>query len=378
MKRLLIVISLISIMSFECKPNFSKVAEIMRKSVADHAFPGGTIAVGNDKEVVWSEAFGNQDYTHLQAVTPNTLYDLASLTKVIGTTSVYMKLVEAEKINVKHPVREYLPDFIDKAPTPHDKELRHNITIENLLTHTGGFFADKPFWKYPSVKGYKTLIDEILKTPLENPPNTKFVYSDISMMIAGEVASHVGNKPLDQLEQELVFRPLMMNDTLRNPPKSLWYRVPPTEKVPDTNDTYIHGFVHDENARAGQGITGHAGLFSTTLDLSVFATQILLGLQGKGKLFSNAVLEQFVSQSKVIPNLGRTLGWAFDDQGTSEKPDRYIHHTGFTGTSIRIYLDRKLYIILLTNRVHPTRENTEIIKVRLEVADAVLKAVSGN
>jgi CubicO group peptidase (beta-lactamase class C family) len=228
------------------------------------------------------------------------------------------------------------------------------------------------------VKGYKTLIDEVLKTPLENPPNTKFVYSDISMIIAGEVASRVGNKPLDQLEQELIFRPLMMNDTLRNPPKSLWYRVSPTEKIPDTNDTFIHGVVHDANARAGQGITGHAGLFSTTLDLSVFATQILLGLQGKGKPFSNTVLEQFVSQSKVIPNLGHTLGWDFTDQGTPEKPDRYIHHTGFTGTSIRIYLDRKLYIILLTNRVHPTRENTEIIKVRLEVADAVLKAVSGN
>lgn len=365
-------------MSVECILNFTKVAEIMKKSIEDQAFPGGVIAVGNDKEVLWSEAFGNQDYQHHKAVTINAMYDLASLTKVTGTTPVYMKLVESGKINVKDPVKKYLPDFIEKAPTTKDKELRQNITIENLLTHTGGFQADKPFWNYSTVKDYKTLIDAVLRTPLENPPNTKYVYSDISMMIAAEVASHVAGKPSYELEQELIFKPLMMNNTLRNPPKSLWDRIPPTEKIPGTNDTYVHGVVHDENARAGQGLTGHAGLFSTVLDLSVLATEILHGLQGKGKVFSKTVLEEFLRESKVIPNLGRTLGWVYSDKGTSEKPDRCVDHTGFTGTSIRIYLDRNIYYILLTNRVHPTRENTKISKVRLQVTDAILKTVADN
>lgn len=349
------------------KTDFSEAAAMLQRAVDDGAFPGCTVAVGNESGILWSAAFGHFDYESKKPVATNTIYDLASLTKVIGTTTVYMRLTALGKINVTDPVGKYLPEFIEAAPEETEKAKREQITIQQLLTHTGGITSWKPY--YRSVNSYKDLLQAIYNTPLESSPGEKFRYSDPGMMMLGEIASRAGGKKLPELEQELVFKPLKMTDTMRNPSSSLLDRIPPTERWPG-KETFVHGVVHDENSRAGEGITGHAGLFSTTGDISKLAIELLRALDGKSKLFPKAVAEKFTQKQG---NVNRGLGWAITSS-RSDLSERSFGHTGFTGTSISIDPERKLFIVLLSNRVHPTRDNGKIGRVRSELNELVVKA----
>ena len=186
--------------------------------------------VGTADKILWSEAFGCLDYKGHVPVTRETLYDLASVTKVTGTTSVFMQLVQQGKVRITDPVSKYLPEFIELAPTAKDKAKRKQITVEHLLTHTAGLTAWKAY--YRSHTNYAAMLHAILTTPLESEPGAQFRYSDFGMILAGEVASRAGKKPLAELEKELVFVPLGMTNTLRNPPPQLHARVAPTEKLP--------------------------------------------------------------------------------------------------------------------------------------------------
>lgn len=355
----------------EKPPVFSEAAAVLEKAVSDQAFPGCTAAVGNDSGILWSGAFGQFDYETGKKVGTNTIYDLASLTKVVGTTTVYARLSALGKIDLAEPVGKIIPEFLAGAADDTEKRKREKITIEHLLTHTGGIASWKPF--YRSVNSYSALMQAIYKTPLESDPGEKFRYSDPGMMLLGEIASRVGGKKLPQLERELAFDALKMGDTLRNPSAGLLERIPPTERWPD-KDTFVHGVVHDENSRAGEGITGHAGLFSTVEDLGKLSAEWLRAMQGKSKLFPKEVAENFTRERG---DLNRGLGWGIASQreanriGLSEKA---FGHTGFTGTSIWIDPDRNLFIILLSNRVHPTRDNNKIGQVRSDLAAAVVRA----
>jgi len=352
-------------------PNFSEAVLVLQEAIADRAFPGCAVAVGSDAGVVWSAAFGHSDYEDTQSVTNNTIYDLASCTKVVGTTSVYMRLSALGKINLTEHVEKILPEFIAAAADDDEKAKRKQITIEQLLTHTGGIAGWKPL--YRTVNSYSEVLQAIYKTPLELNPGEKFSYSDLGMMLLGEIAARVGGKKLPELERELVFDPLQMRDTMRNPPECLLNRIPPTERWPDRED-FVHGIVHDENSRAGEGITGHAGLFSTTEDLSKLATELLCAFDGDSKLFPKEVVENFTRKRGT---LNRGLGWGIAPQYDSSKTalsKTAFGHTGFTGTSIWIDPERKLFIILLSNRVHPTRDNDKIGKVRSQLAEAVVRA----
>ena len=197
-------------------PDFAKAAAILKRGIADHAFPGCTVVVGTADKVLWSDAFGCLDYTHHEPVTKQTLYDLASVTKVTGTTSVFMQLVKQGKVRMSDPVSQYLPEFLELAPTAEDRAKRKQITVEHLLTHTAGLTAWKAY--YRSQTNYAGMLQAVLKTPLESDPGAQFRYSDFGMMLAGEVASRAGKKPLAELEKELVFGPLGMTNTMRNPP----------------------------------------------------------------------------------------------------------------------------------------------------------------
>jgi CubicO group peptidase (beta-lactamase class C family) len=347
-------------------PDFSEAAAILKRGIADHAFPGCTIVVGTADKVLWSAAFGCLDYTHHVRATKQTLYDLASVTKVTGTTAVFMQLVKQGKVRMSDPVSQYLPEFLELAPTDEDRAMRQRITVAHLLTHTAGLTAWKAF--YRSQTNYAGMLHAIYLTPLESEPGAQFRYSDFGMMLAGEVASRVGKKPLAVLEQELVFRPLGMKSTLRNPPPRMLARVAPTERLPDSA-SFVHGVVHDENARAGEGITGHAGLFSTASDLGKLGAELLRADEGKSAWLSKPVFAEFVSPHELARNGNRGLGW-----GIERGSDRAIGHNGFTGTYIRVELGRKLYIVLLTNAVHPTRDNTKLGAVRHKVIDEVLRA----
>jgi serine-type D-Ala-D-Ala carboxypeptidase len=269
-------------------------------------------------------------------------------------------------VRMSDPVSKYIPEFIELAPTAEDGAKRKQITVAHLLTHTAGLTSWKAY--YRSHTNYAAMLQAILKTPLERDPGAQFRYSDFGMLLAGEVASRAGKKPLAELERELVFVPLGMTNTMRNPPPQLWPRVAPTERWPDSTN-YVHGVVHDENARAAEGITGHAGLFSTAEDLAKLAAELLRAAEGKSTWLSQSVLEEFARPHELAQNANRGLGW-----GIERDPKRALSHNGFTGTYIRVELSRKMYVVLLTNAVHPTRDNNKLGSVRRAFLDSVLQA----
>jgi CubicO group peptidase (beta-lactamase class C family) len=276
-----------------------------------------------------------------------------------------MQLVKQGKVRMPDRVSEYIPEFIDLAPTAEDRAKRKQITVEHLLTHTAGLTAWKAY--YRSQTNYAGMLHAILTTPLESEPGARFRYSDFGMMLAGEVASRAGGKPLAELEQELAFGPLGMTNTMRNPPPRLHARVAPTERLPDSTN-FVRGIVHDENARAGEGITGHAGLFSTAEDLGKLGAELLRADEGKSAWLSQPLLADFACPHELAQDSSRGLGW-----GIERGPKRAIGHNGFTGTYIRVELTRKMYIVLLTNAVHPTRDNNKLGAVRRAFLESVLQ-----
>ncbi len=349
------------------KPDFTEAAAVLQHGIQSHAFPGCSVVVGTDEQALWSDAFGFQDYTNQVRVTRDTLYDLASVTKVTGTTSVFMRLVALGKVKLSDPASKYLPECIAAAPTPAERAQREQITVEHLLTHTAGFVAWKPFYK--TVQGYGELLKAIYATPLQSAPGERFRYSDCGMILAGEIAACAGGKPLRELERELVFDPLGMKDTLRCPPANLAARIPPTEFEAATGKV-VQGVVHDENARAGDGITGHAGLFATAEDLGKLARELLRATEGKSTLFPRGVVEEFFRPRKLGGDTIRAVGWGIPDSSAGNT-DRLVSHNGFTGTYILLNLDQKRFVVLLTNRVHPTRDNNKLTQVRRAFLEAV-------
>ena len=365
--------------------DFSKVKTILVDAVKDGAFPGCAVAVGSSRGNYWQGGFGklardSRTAKKLSLSTGSkpggrTIYDLASLTKVIGTTSAITALVQKGKLSLKDKVADHLPGFAPSTLDNKSLSRRKKVTVRHLLLHTSGLPAWKPL--YRTCNSYRKLLTAILPTPLEAEPGSKYRYSDLGFILLGEIAARAGGKPLAKLEKELVFDPLGMKDTRRNPPSYLRRRIPPTE-FDVTAGKYVHGRVHDENARAGGGITGHAGLFSTTSDLSLLARELLLALKGKSGKLDKHTIETFVRCQDSPSGSSRALGWDTPSKESSAgklASKTSFGHTGFTGTSIWIDPQRDLYIILLSNRVHPTRKNRKITELRRKFSDAVLAAI---
>ena len=375
-------------MSLGRKPDFSGVSKVLAAAVKDGAFPGCAAAVGSSSGSYWTGGFGSLALDARTArklslsVTSKpeteTLYDLASLTKVVGTTSVVAALIQRGKLSLEDKVSKHLDGFAPASLKKKDRALKEKVTVEQLLLHTSGLPSWKPLFE--TCSSYKELLKIILKTPLETSPGARYRYSDLGFILLGEVAAKAGGKPLATIEKELVFEPLGMKATLRNPSAALRKKIAPTELDKKTKN-YIHGKVHDENARAGGGITGHAGLFSTAGDLSLLARELLLALKGKSKKLDSAIIRNFVRCKKSPKGSSRALGWDTPSEKSSAGDlagKKSFGHTGFTGTSIWIDPERDLYMILLSNRVHPSRKNRKISEVRRAFADAVITAVSKN
>ena len=342
---------------------------VLRESIQSRAFPGCTAVVGTEDKLLWSAALGHHDYSGTNPVTLDAIYDLASLTKVAGTTAVFMRLVALDKARLDDPIIRFVPEFLGEVSEPEQRAQRERVTIEHLLTHSAGLGPWKPF--YRSVNSYAELLAEVFRIPLEAPPGERHRYSDISLILAGEVAARAGGQPLPRLERELIFEPLGMTHTLRCPPLELLSRIPPTEIDAATGQA-VHGVVHDENARGGNGETGHAGLFATAEDLGKLAAELLRGAEGRSELFPRDVLDQFF-RPRSVGGTVRAVGWNVlsDDEGLT------LNHTGFTGTSLQLDLQRKRYAVLLTNRVHPSRDNQQIARVRKEFRTAVKRQFAG-
>jgi beta-N-acetylhexosaminidase len=331
-------------------------------------FPGTSIAIGHRGRLV-QKSYGKFDYSASSlAVTTETIYDLASLTKVVTATTLAMQLFEDGRLKLEHPVSRFFPSF--------STEEKDKVTVRHLLTHSSGLPAHLPLYK--ELKGKRAFVQRILQLPLESEPGTKAVYSDLGIILLGDILEKVTGKPLDQLAREQIFRPLGMTHSLFNPGGSSRSKIPPTENDP-WRGHLLQGEVHDENAYAMGGVSAHAGLFGNSGDLAIFCQMLLNGgIYDHRRIVRRSTVETFTARQNFPQGSSRTLGWDTPSEGSSAgsllSPSSF-GHTGFTGTSIWIDPSRELFIILLTNRVHPTRESQAIQEVRRLLADAVVRIV---
>lgn len=339
---------------------------ILTAAVADRAFPGAYAVVGDSRGVLAEAAAGHLDWAPSPVPNRHTLWDIASLTKVIGTTTALAQLVERRKVALDSPVQRYVPDWTGPG--------KEKVTVRHLLTHTSGLPAFKPYDQ--QTHNPDSLATLIFSTPLERAPGDTMVYSDIGAFMMGQIVERVSGVRLDEYLRANVFKPLAMRETMYNPPQSLWSRVAPTE-VDTLRGGLVRGKVHDERAYYLGGVAAHAGLFSSAADLSRFAEMLLHGgiLDGQRVLRASTIREFTTYADSSFSN--RALGWQKPPAAWAGKfmSSRAYGHTGFTGTSIAIDPDLDLYIILLSNRVNPTRNNPKIGDVRAHLADAVVMTV---
>ena len=349
--------------------------QVIERAIADKAFPGATVAIGYRGKVSL-RAFGNLSYAaNAAAVDTHTMYDIASLTKVVATTTLVAKLAEGDfpvPLDLDARVERYLPEWA-AGPQP---EWRHQVTVRHLLTHTSGLPAFKEYWR--TSKSKQETLAKIFAEPLEYEPGAKEIYSDLGIILMAEIMERLTGRALDDLAKTYIFTPLAMKDTMFRPPKKLWPWIAPTEVDNNLRHRLVQGEVHDENAFAIGGVSGHAGLFSTAPDLAAFCQMILNGgVCAHHRILRRATIAQFTTPQQLSSGT-RTLGWAVPTEGGSSGHYFSPHsfgHTGFTGTSIWIDPDRQLLVVLLTNRVHPTRENQKIAQLRPAFHDAVMQAL---
>ena len=349
--------------------------EVVEKAIKDKATPGATLAVGFRGKVA-VHAFGKLSYdAKSPAVKPTTMYDIASLTKVVATTTLVAKLAEGDfavPLDLDAKVERYLPEWAS-GPQP---EWRHRVTVRHLLTHTSGLPAFKEYWR--TSKGKQDTLAKIFAEPLEYEPGTKEIYSDLGIILMAEIIERLTGRKLDDLATSFLFSPLGMKDSMYKPPKKLWPTIAPTEFDKNLRHRLVQGEVHDENAFAIGGVSGHAGVFSTAPDLAAFCQMLLNGgVYAHQRILRRATVAQFTTPQQLSGGT-RTLGWAVPTPGGLSGNYFSAHsygHTGFTGTSIWIDSDRQLFVVFLTNRVHPTRENQKIQQVRRDLHDAVMQAL---
>ena len=352
------------------------LARVMKAARKDRAFPGAYVVVGDSRGVLAEGSVGHLDWRRSPRPTEHTLWDMASLTKVIGTTTAMAQLVEKGLVDLDAPVQKYLPDWTGPG--------QDSVTVRHLMTHRSGLPSFKPYDTL--THNPDSLAEMLYRTPLERPPGERMVYSDIGAFVMGRIVERMTGQRLDQYLAGHVFAPLAMYESVFRPAGFLKPRIAPTE-VDTLRGGLVWGKVHDERAYYLGGVAAHAGLFSSAFDLERFATMLLNGGElDSARVLDAATIRQFTAyQDSTAYN--RALGWQKPDRdemrdkspssswaGHFMSPSAF-GHTGFTGTSIAIDPTLDLYIILLSNRVNPTRANTRIGGVRNRVADAVVTAV---
>jgi len=345
--------------------------QVLRQAIADSIFPGAQVTVVRDGKIIASRCFGRQTYDpQSPPVTPETIYDLASVTKVVGTTVTAMHLWERGRLLLDIPIKSYLPKFTGGA--------KDSVTFRHLLTHSAGAHWWVDLWNKAHNK--QEALDYIYQLPLDYTPGDSMIYSDLGLIMAGEIISTVTGQPLDQLYRQRIHSPLGMNNTMYNPPKSLLGRIAPTEIGGSMNRGLIHGDVHDENTFFLNGVSSHAGLFSTAEDLAILAQMLINGgIYKHQRFFSPATIREWTRRQNMPPGSSRAIGWDTPSDHNSSAGDYFskgsFGHTGFTGTSFWVDPNNRIAIILLTNRVHPTRERGGMHKVRRDFHNAAMKAL---
>ena len=343
---------------------------MLERAVAERAFPAASIEVGDATRPLWRQAFGRLRFEgDAPATAEDTIFDLASLTKVLATTTLVMQQVERGAIGLDDPVGQHV--------TAWQGGDRAHVTVRDLLAHCAGLTAYLPFYRdYPPGSAVRAEFERtICSVPLEYAPRTTSVYSDLGFMLLGFILEGGTSLParFDAMRSQMGI----VEDLQFNPPVLWKPRTAPTEIDPWRGRLLV-GEVHDENAAALGGAAGHAGLFGTAAAAGQHARHLLQVLDGKVGAFQRATAETFITRRADVPGSSRALGWDTMLPGSScggRMSPRAFGHTGFTGTSLWIDPDRGVYVVLLTNRVHPSRANEAIKEVRPAVHDAVMQSL---
>ena len=344
---------------------FDSAAAVLQAAINDAAFPAAVIEVGDRTQLLWRRAFGRLQPTAYAASTrDDTVFDLASLTKVLSTAAMAMQQVERGSLGLDDPVQQHITDWRGSD--------RASVSVRDLLAHCGGLTAHQPFFQ--SMSGRVAFQQAICSTPLEYAPRTKSIYSDLGFMLLGFMLG----EPVALEDRFLALQTQVgcSEDLQFNPPPLWRSRTAPTEFDPWRGRVLV-GEVHDENAAALGGVAGHAGLFGTAAAVGQHARHLLQILAGRGGVFQRATVEEFIARGD-IPGSSRALGWDTMLPTSScgrRMSARAFGHTGFTGTSLWIDPEREAYVVLLTNRVCPTRQNEAIRQVRPALHDAVMNAL---
>lgn len=357
------------------------IDEAVNAEIARKQLPGAVVLVGRQGKVVWRRAYGNRALEpQIELMTPDTIFDLASLTKVVATATSMMILVERGKVRLGDAVSRYIPEFGEMG--------KKAITVEQLLTHRSGLIADNPIEDYQ--QGVEKAWENIWKLAPLNEAGAKFIYSDVNYIVLGELVRRVSGKPLDEFAAENVFRPLGMNDTGFKPAASLQNRIAPTERR-GSGETqhWMRGEVHDPRSYLLGGVAGHAGLFSTADDLAVYCQMILSGGTYQGvrvlsQLGVNRMTEPRPTGGNGSDGNARGIGWDVFTGYSANRGDLFpigsFGHTGFTGTGIWIDPASETFVVFLSNRVHPkldAKQPADVGSLRGRVASIVAASVIG-
>ncbi len=344
---------------------------IVNDAIAQHQIPGAVLIVGHKGQIVYRKSYGSRALVpRREEMTLDTIFDCASLTKVLATTTAAMQLWEQGKFRMNDPVAKYIPEFAQNG--------KQDITIRQLLVHYSGLPDDLDLvhkWQ-----GKETAYRMAFEIAPDRPPGSAFVYSDVNFIVLGALIERISGETLDAYAQKHLFVPLGMKETRFLPPASWLARIAPTEE--DENHHLLQGLVHDPTARRMGGVAGHAGVFSTADDLAIFAQALLDG--GRGVLTPASVAKMTAPQQPPTATSVRGFGWDIDSPFSTNRGELFpvggFGHTGFTGTSLWIDPATQTYIVLLTNAVHmnvvPGNERGTAVLLRTKVATAVAAALA--
>ena len=350
-----------------------QVDKIMQSAINDSVFPGGVVGVMRNGTLVWQQGYGYHDYSKTKAVQTNGIYDMASITKIMATTTSMMKLVDEGKVSLDDPISKYIPEF--------NEGLKKEITIRHFLLHTSGLPAFRIY--VDELRTRNELIEAVRNEPLINDPGEEYVYSDLGFILLAEIIEEVTGKRIDQYVHDEFYEPMGMTSTTFNPEvigSVLTNRIPPTEIDTVYNRGLVHKKVHDERAYFMDGVSGHAGLFSSVHDMAKYFFMLLNdGNYGGHQYLSPEIIDLFTSHQSPINQRG--LGFDRKSEGFSTSgtltSENSFGHTGFTGTSFWVDPDENIAIIVLTNRTYPNRSyGSRISRIRAEIADAVMKSIN--
>lgn len=361
---------------FDAK-RLARVDSIIREALRNGAAPGAALVVGRHGKLVRQRGYGRTDWAPFSPeVTDSTLYDLASLTKAMGTATVATQLAREGRLLLDAPIHRYLRDWPSRG-------LHGEITVRHLMAHASGLPAGADLW--PGARSRRDIIASLAGLRVWSRPGTRREYSDVGMILLGAILEEVSGSRLDDLLEVRVFRPLALRDTRFNPLTAhgeagsfLLARIAPTELDNYVRKTLVHGVVHDLNAWAMDGVAGHAGMFSSARDMAVYGQALLDAATGRDNaLFTTGSFLSWLQSERVR---GRPLGWDVPN-GRQSSAGLYFSrssfgHTGFTGTSLWVDPERDVFVVLLTNRLNPSARNQRHVQLRRDVHDYVQLAIT--